>query len=162
VRIRTDDAVGLDVTDHGEPPSPTGAPMLFVHEFGGDQRSWAPQVAHFRGTRRCVTYNARGYPPSDVPTDPAAYHQARAVADAVAVLDAVGLERAVVVGNSMGGFATLHLGLRHAGRCVALVVAGLAVLPRTGHLANLELPGIVDALIEEFLDSVGACGSTQG
>lgn len=61
------------------------------------------------------TYDARGYPPSAVPTDPAAYSQARAVADAVAVLDAAGAGAAHVVGNSMGGFCALHLGLRHPG-----------------------------------------------
>ena len=124
MRITTDDGVGLAVYDHEGPAAPAGAPMLFVHEFGGDHRSWDPQVRHVARTRRCVTYDARGYPPSDVPTDPAAYSQDRAVADAVAVLDALGIARAVVVGNSMGGFATLHLGLRHPQRCVALVVAG--------------------------------------
>jgi pimeloyl-ACP methyl ester carboxylesterase len=124
MRITTDDGVRLAVYDHPGPPEPAGAPILFVHEFGGDHRSWAPQVEHFARSRRCVTYDARGYPASDVPTDPAAYSQDRAVADAVAVLDALGLERAVVVGNSMGGFATLHLGLRHPDRAVALVVAG--------------------------------------
>jgi pimeloyl-ACP methyl ester carboxylesterase len=71
-----------------------------------------------------VRYEARGYPPSDVPTDPAAYGQYRAVADAVAVLDAAGIEQAHVVGNSMGGFCALHLGLRHPERTRSLVVAG--------------------------------------
>ncbi len=124
MRITTDDGVGLAVYDHDGPVDAVGAPILFVHEFGGDHRSWDPQVSHFARTRRCVTYDARGYPGSDVPTDPAAYSQERAVADAIAVLDALGIARAVVVGNSMGGFATLHLGLRHPGRAVALVVAG--------------------------------------
>ncbi|MCD2194620.1 alpha/beta hydrolase [Actinomycetospora endophytica] len=124
MRITTDDGVGLAVYDHPGPEEPAGAPILFVHEFGGDHRSWDPQVRHFAASRRCVTYDARGYPDSDVPTDPAAYSQRRAVADAVAVLDALELDRAVVVGNSMGGFATLHLGLTHPDRAVALVVAG--------------------------------------
>jgi pimeloyl-ACP methyl ester carboxylesterase len=156
VRITTDDGVGLDVTDHGEPASPAGAPMLFVHEFGGDQRSWAPQVAHFRRTRRCVTYNARGYPPSDVPTDPAAYHQDRAVADAVAVLDALGLDRAVVVGNSMGGFATLHLGLRHPDRCVALVVAGCGygAAPERAGAFRADALALADAYERDGSDAV--------
>ncbi|GAA4917411.1 pimeloyl-ACP methyl ester carboxylesterase [Actinomycetospora succinea] len=120
--VLTPDGVELAVQVHG--PDDGKPPILFVHEFGGDHRSWAPQVAHFAARRRCVTYDARGYPPSAVPTDPAAYSQDHAVADAVAVLDGLGIDRAVVVGNSMGGFATLHLGLRHPDRCVALVVAG--------------------------------------
>ncbi|MDD7941253.1 alpha/beta hydrolase [Actinomycetospora lutea] len=121
--VHTSDGVELAVQVHG-PDGGDLPPILFVHEFGGDHRSWAPQVAHFAAHRRCVTYDARGYPPSAVPTDPAAYSQDHAVADAVAVLDGLGIGRAVVVGNSMGGFATLHLGLRHPDRCVALVVAG--------------------------------------
>lgn len=121
MKVHTDDGVGLAVYDQGDP---AGVPILFVHEFGGDHRSWDPQVRHFAATHRCVTYDARGYPASDVPDDPAAYSQERAVADAVAVLDALGIDRAVVVGNSMGGFATLHLGLRHPERAVALVIAG--------------------------------------
>ena len=119
VRVRTDDGVELHAEEQGE-----GPPILFVHEFGGDHRSWRPQVERLAGRHRCLVYAARGYPPSDVPTDPQAYSQERAVADAVAVLDAFGVDRAHVVGNSMGGFATLHLGLRHPDRALSLVVAG--------------------------------------
>jgi pimeloyl-ACP methyl ester carboxylesterase len=117
--IRTDDGVNLHVEDTG-----TGFPILFVHEFAGDHRSWEPQVRHFSRTNRCVTYAARGYPPSDVPTDPGAYSQARAVADAVSVLDGLGIGRAHVVGLSMGGFTALHLVLRHPDRVASAVVAG--------------------------------------
>jgi pimeloyl-ACP methyl ester carboxylesterase len=101
-----------------------GTPILFVHEFAGDHRSWEPQVRALARRYRCVTYAARGYPPSDVPTDPAAYSQDLAVADALAVLDDLGIERAHVVGLSMGAFCALHLGLRHPGRTASLVVAG--------------------------------------
>ena len=101
-----------------------GTPILFIHEFAGDHRSWEPQVRAFGRRYRCVTYDARGYPPSEVPDDPGAYSQARAVADAVAVLDAAGIERAHVVGLSMGGFCALHLGLRHPERCLSVVAAG--------------------------------------
>lgn len=101
-----------------------GTPILFVHEFAGDYRSWEPQVRYFARRYRCVVYNARGYPPSDVPPDVTSYSQEQAVEDAVAVLDAAGIARAHVVGLSMGGFCTLHLGLRHPGRALSLVVAG--------------------------------------
>lgn len=102
----------------------SGTPILFVHEFAGDYRSWEPQIRHFARRYRCIVYNARGYPPSDVPPDVSAYSQQQAVEDAVAVLDAAGIERAHVVGLSMGGFCTLHLGLRHPERALSLVVAG--------------------------------------
>jgi len=102
----------------------SGAPLLFIHEFAGDHHSWEPQVRFFSGAYRCLTYAARGYPPSDVPDDPAAYSQQRAVADAVAVLDGLGIGRAHVVGLSMGGFTALHLTMSHAGRVSSAVVAG--------------------------------------
>ncbi len=101
-----------------------GTPVLFIHEFAGDLRSWEPQVRSFSRRYRCITYNARGYPPSDVPTDLADYSQDLAVADALAVLDAAGVSRAHIVGISMGAFCTLHLGLRHPERAISLVVAG--------------------------------------
>ncbi|MET0189229.1 MAG: alpha/beta hydrolase [Pseudonocardia sediminis] len=119
MRATTDDGVGLHWESHGE-----GEPLLLLHEFGGDHRSWRPQVAHFSRRYRCLVYDARGYPSSDVPSDPGAYSQDRAVADALCVLDAAGEDSAHVVGNSMGGFATLHLGLRHPDRTRSLVVAG--------------------------------------
>jgi pimeloyl-ACP methyl ester carboxylesterase len=115
----TDDGVRLHWEGTG-----SGIPVLFVHEFGGDHRSWQPQVAYLARRYRCLVYDARGYPPSAVPTDPAAYSQARAVADAIAVLDAAGAGDAHVVGNSMGGFCALHLGLGHPDRARSLVVAG--------------------------------------
>jgi len=117
--IVTDDGVALYAESTG-----TGAPLLFVHEFAGDHRSWEPQVRFFCHAYQCVTYAARGYPPSAVPEDPAAYSQERAVADAVAVLDGLGIGRAHVVGLSMGGFTALHLALRHSGRVISAVVAG--------------------------------------
>ena len=115
----TDDGVKLAYTEVGQ-----GAPLLFVHEFAGDMRSWEPQLRHFARRYRCVAFNARGYPPSDVPASPAAYSQARAADDIAAVMDHLGFASAHVVGLSMGGFATLHFGLRHAARARALVVAG--------------------------------------
>ncbi|BBK30400.1 pimeloyl-ACP methyl ester carboxylesterase [Stella humosa] len=102
----------------------TGTPVIFVHEFGDNYRSWEPQVRRFARTRRCITFAARGYPPSDVPSDPEAYSQAIAASDIAAVLDAAGVERAHVVGCSMGGFAALHFGLDHADRALSIVAAG--------------------------------------
>jgi pimeloyl-ACP methyl ester carboxylesterase len=102
----------------------TGAPVIFVHEFSGDHRSWDAQVAFFARHYRCTTYAARGYPPSDVPTAAAAYSQDRAAEDVADVIRALGLGPAHVVGLSMGGFATLHFGLRFPELARSLVVAG--------------------------------------
>ena len=118
--VTADDGVRLHWEESG-----SGKPLLFIHEFAGDHRSFAPQVEHFRDRYRCLVYDARGYPPSDVPEDVGAYSQLRAVADAVTVLDAAGVERAHVVGVSMGGFCALHVGLRHPDRVDGLVIAGV-------------------------------------
>ena len=101
-----------------------GVPLVFVHEFAGDARSWHPQVRHFARRYRTIAFNARGYPPSDVPEDPGLYSQDHAVEDIRGLLDALGVERAHVCGLSMGGYATLLFGLRHAARARSLVVAG--------------------------------------
>ncbi len=118
--ITTDDGVALHTESTGE-----GAPILFLHEFAGDHRSWEPQVRYFSGSYRCVTYAARGYPPSGVPIDPAAYSQQRAVADAIAVLDGTGIDAAHVIGLSMGGFTALHLAMQQPDRTASAVVAGV-------------------------------------
>lgn len=115
----TDDGVTLAYESTGE-----GTPIVFVHEFAGDMRSWEPQVRRFSGSYRTITFNARGYPPSAVPEAPASYSQNRAVADIVAVMDAAGVDRAHIVGLSMGGFATLHFGLQQPKRALSLCVAG--------------------------------------
>ncbi len=102
----------------------TGQPIVFVHEFAADHRSWEPQMRHFGQRYRCITYGARGYPPSDVPESPASYSQNRATDDIAAVMDHLGIDKAHVVGLSMGGFATLHFGFRHPQRALSLTVAG--------------------------------------
>jgi pimeloyl-ACP methyl ester carboxylesterase len=117
--VRAGDGVSLHVESTGR-----GAPLLFIHEFAGDHRSWEPQVRYFSAGFRCIRYAARGYPPSGVPADPGAYSQQRAVADAVAVLDGLGIPAAHLVGLSMGGFTTLHLVLRHPDRVLSAVAAG--------------------------------------
>jgi len=114
-----DDGVRLYYEETG-----SGTPVIFVHEYAGDHRSWEPQMRHFGQRYRAITYAARGYPPSDVPDDSARYSQTRAADDIGAVLDHLHINQAHVVGLSMGGFATLHFGFRHAARARSLVVAG--------------------------------------
>ena len=116
---RVDDGVTLFYEELGE-----GVPLVFVHEFAGDYQSWHLQTRAFARRYRTIAYNARGYPPSDVPKDPAAYSQERAAEDIRGLLDALGIRKAHICGLSMGGYATLHFGLRHPDRALSLVVAG--------------------------------------
>ena len=81
-------------------------------------------MRHFGQRWRAIAFNARGYPLSDVPESAAQYSQDRAADDIAAVLDHLEIDRAHVVGLSMGGFATLHFGFRHPQRALSLVVGG--------------------------------------
>ena len=117
--LTTDDGVKLYYEETG-----SGTPVVFVHEFAGDYRAWEPQVRHFARRYRCITYNARGYPPSDVPSDVERYSQDRARDDIRAVLDGLKLDKAHIVGLSMGGFATLHFGFTYPQRARSLLIAG--------------------------------------
>lgn len=116
---RTNDEVSLYYEETG-----CGTPIIFVHEFAGDYRSWEPQLRHFGQRYRAIVYNARGYPPSDVPESVSFYSQNRAADDICAVLDHLGIAEAHIVGLSMGGYATLHFGFRHPHRALSLMVAG--------------------------------------
>ena len=114
-----DDGVKLYYEESG-----SGTPVIFIHEFAGDHRSWEPQMRYFARQFRCVAFDARGFPPSDIPEDGVKYSQARARDDIMAVLEHIKAERAHIVGLSMGGFAALHFGIKYPKRCLSLVIAG--------------------------------------
>ena len=118
--IRTEDGVDLHYIEAGQ-----GTPLVFAHEFAGDARSWEPQLRFFARRYRCIAFFARGYQPSSVPRDPRAYNQDRATDDIAAVIKGLKLAPAHVVGLSMGGFATLHLGLRYPHLARSLTAAGV-------------------------------------
>ena len=117
--ITTDDGIRLYYEEAG-----SGDPIVFVHEFAGDYRSYETQLRFFSRRYRVIAFNARGYPPSDVPEDWQQYSQERARDDIRDVLDGLGLGKAHIVGISMGGFATLHFGFAYPEGARSLVVAG--------------------------------------
>lgn len=118
-KIKMSDGTSLYYEEAG-----TGTPVVFVHEFAGDYRTWEPQVRYFSRLHRCVTYSQRGYPPSDVPTDPNRYGQDIARSDVIALMDALGIAKAHVVGHSMGAYTALHVGIHHPDRCISVTAAG--------------------------------------
>lgn len=101
-----------------------GSAVIFVHEYAGDFRSWEPQMRHFSRSHRCVTFSQRGYPPSDVPTDGTHYGQDIARDDVIALMDGLKIERAHVVGHSMGAATALHVGIHYPNRCISVTAAG--------------------------------------
>ena len=117
--IKTDDNVKLFYESTGK-----GEPIIFVHEFAGDYRSWDPQINYLSRYYQCISFCARGYPPSEVPESESSYSQERAWRDILSVMDNLKIEKAHIVGLSMGGFATLHLGINAQDRVLSLVIAG--------------------------------------
>jgi pimeloyl-ACP methyl ester carboxylesterase len=151
--LKTDDGVQLYYEDTG-----AGVPIVFSHEFAGDCRSWEAQVRHFSRRYRCITYNARGYPPSEVPADFERYSQARARDDILAVLDALKIERAHIVGLSMGAFATLHFGMAYSPRALSLVVAGCGYGAHPDQYAQFQeqARGLARTMLEDGMEKLAA------
>src|SRR5438445_13488646 len=114
------DGVKLHCEERGGGPA-----VLFAHEYGGSCRSFDMQVAAFRARHRCVVFNARGYPPSEVPASVGSYSQYHAVADIGAVLDGVGIERAHLVGVSMGAASAMQFALKEPQRVLSVTLGGI-------------------------------------
>lgn len=112
------DGVSIYCEEVGE-----GHPLVFLHEYAGDHRSWESQVGTFARDYRCVVIASRGYPPSDAPEDAEGYGQEIANRDVIAVLDALGIEQAHVVGLSMGAYTALQLALHWPERLLSVVGA---------------------------------------
>ena len=119
-----------------------GTPLVFVHEFSGDYRSWEAQMRYFARRYRCVAFNARGYPPSDVPRARTKYSLALVTADIAAVMRHLKMRKAHIVGCSMGGYSALNFGIRYATRALSItaVGAGAGSHPalRAGFLRSVE------------------------
>lgn len=100
-----------------------GFSLVWSHEFAGDFKSWDPQVKFFSRHYRVITYNARGYPPSDVPTESTAYSQEYAIEDLYQLLQHLDIQQAYVGGLSMGGNVALNFGIAHPDMAKALIIA---------------------------------------
>jgi len=135
--VTTSDGVRLYAEAAG-----SGPPILLIHEFAADHRAWTRQVEALSGEFQCITYSARGYPPSEVPNEQERYSHIRQADDAIDVLDAFGAGKAHIVGLSMGGFCALQLGIRYPGRVSSLLVssAGSGANPagRAAYIAETE------------------------
>lgn len=113
----TDDDVRIYYEETG-----SGFPVIFAHEFGDNYQTWEPQLCHFARRYRCVTYAARGYPPSDVPEEIGKYAVPRLAADIGGLMDHLGFAQVHLVGLSMGSFAVLNFTLANPERVRSLVL----------------------------------------
>lgn len=136
----------------------SGFPLVCAHEWGGSCASWDPQVKYFSRYYRVVTYNARGYWPSEVPATPESYSQETAVDDLHGLLRHLDVDEAYLGGLSMGGSTALNFAIAHPEMTKALVIASSGA-GSTGReqfeedilamAATLESRG-VEALAETF------------
>ena len=137
-----------------------GPPLVWIHEYGGDLRSWEPQVRYFSRRYRVVTYNQRGYSPSTVPQAARNYSQALLVEDLHQLLTHLGLGSVHLGGCSMGANVARDFALAHRDmtRGLILVGAGAGAVNREQFLqaqeasaAGLEREGIA-ARVRNFED----------
>jgi len=101
-----------------------GTAIVFVHEFSGDLRSWEAQMRHFSRRYRCIAFNARGYPPSEVPAAVSKYSYTQAADDIANVMRGLGVRKAHIIGCSMGAYSSLQFGLRHAQKALSITSVG--------------------------------------
>jgi pimeloyl-ACP methyl ester carboxylesterase len=133
----------------------SGTPIIFVHEFAGDWRAWEPQMRYFARRYRCVTFSFRGYHPSDVPPETASYGYEKFRDDVIAVMDHLEIGKAHICGLSMGGYATLNVGMKFPARALSLTMAGTGSGSERGVLEEFRRSS--EATAQEY-DKVGAEG----
>ena len=98
-----------------------GTPVVMIQGLGMDSRGWALQRGSFGRRHRCVAPDNRGTGFSDAPPGP--YDLLRMAQDTIEVLDVLGIERAHVVGASMGGVIAQIIGVLHPERTRSLTLA---------------------------------------
>jgi len=111
------DGVDIYYEDHGAGPT-----IFLSHGYSATSQMWRGQVEALKDTYRIITWDMRGHGQSSYPDDPALYSEDHTVADMAALLDHCGVEKAVIGGLSLGGYATLTFHLAHPDRCLALML----------------------------------------
>ena len=143
-----------------------GHPIVWLHEFAADYRTWEGQIRRLSRSHRCIAYNARGYPPSDVPDGDADYTFERERDDLRAVLDSLGIESAHIVGLSMGAYTGLMFALRHPERVTSLLFAsgGSGAFGDTREAFLAEVRAAAEAMMNEGMEVAAerlAVGATR-
>ena len=117
-----------------------GFPLVLSHEFAGTYKSWEPQVRFFSRRYQVITYNHRGFPPSDVPEKASDYSQDILVEDLYQLLLYLGINEAYVGGCSMGGNVALNFGIAHPEMTGALILVatGAGTTGRETFVPKLE------------------------
>lgn len=101
-----------------------GPTVMFTHGYQASRAMWQPQLEALAPRYRAVSWDLRGHGSSGAPDDPSLYSQELMLADMLGLLDHLHADRAVLVGHSLGGFASLRFLLDHPERVSALVLFG--------------------------------------
>ena len=114
-------ANGLDIyyEMHG---NAAAAPLVMSHGYGGTSQQWLPHLLPLTAKRPLIVYDTRGHGQTTVPEDDAAYSLAAFTADLAALLDALGVEKAHIGGQSLGGFITARFAVEHPARCASVLL----------------------------------------
>jgi pimeloyl-ACP methyl ester carboxylesterase len=112
------DGVNLYYEVHGT----KGPVILLSHGYSATSAMWEGQIAALTRNHRLVLWDMRGHGQSDYPEDPSLYSEEATVADMAAILDAVGAEKAIVGGLSLGGYMSLAFHEAHTERVIALLI----------------------------------------
>lgn len=100
----------------------SGPALLMTHGYMAASHMWNPNLDALSAEHTVITWDIRGHGASDYPDDPAEYSKRIATDDMASLLDAVGVQRATIVGMSMGGFLSLVFHLHHPGRTAGLIL----------------------------------------
>ena len=119
-RLKRPDGVEVAYRIHN--PQASGLPLLLSHGFGATAGMWDTNIDALSVDRPVIVWNQRGHGSSDSPEDPGCYSQDISVEDIAAILDAAGVERAVLCGMSLGGYLSLAFHLAYPQRVAALVL----------------------------------------
>jgi len=133
----------------------SGTPILFLHEFAADYTNWEPQMRYFSRGHRAIAYSARGYTPSDVPASADVYTYKHFYTDALAVLDHLKIDKAHLVGLSMGAYSSLQIGLNAPARALSMTLAGV------GSGSNLEHLDMFRQHCRETAEQFESLGSSK-
>ncbi len=130
-----------------------GPPVLFTHGYQASRRMWEPQRPALEPTYRMITWDLRGHGDSGVPDDPAQYSHELLLGDMSALLDHLCEERAVLVGHSLGGYASLRFCIERPERVRALILFGSGPGYR-----DAEARGKWNEMAEKFAKSISERG----
>lgn len=118
----------------------SGEPLVLIRGLGSDLQAWAPQVPILAKHFRVITYDNRGAGRTSAPDKP--YSIAGMADDLAALLDALKIEKAHVLGYSMGGMVAQEFALRHPGRLEKLILLATSARP----------DGYMRAVVQSFIN----------